>query len=270
MTIGNETYQSIVNRWPILGNFIPDQYIRTIDSARMMMQYAADREREALACANKAIAAHNAGILTTADYRNYDDYRHKVYDTQVLWLQELRAALAQIPGGYVYGNRLPWPNWLKPLRPETPRNQTPMRLATPEAGVAGLGVLGVDDWIGVATVAIVVISLAVVAGILISTLGGGFQSWVVVHGQTAVISQSIEARVAALQQCIGSGGSASDCANAITHAVPAPSQAAIDQFVQQSTGKGFVYYMGVAALAASVIGIGWYGWRQGWFGKAKG
>lgn len=266
MTIGASSYQSIVNEYPILGSIIPDNYIRSIDSARMMMQYAAEQERAALVCANKVIANHNRGILTESDYRNYAAYRHKVYDTQVLYLRQLRAALYQIPGGTTIANQLPWPTWLKPVRPESPRNLTPMRLVTPGAnGTAGLGAFGVDDWVGVAVIAIIVISIAAVASIIVTQISSSFQQWIVLNGQTAVIETAIEARQEAFQACVEAGTNAETCAVQVRSAVPSPSQAAIDHFVQQSTGKGFVYYAGIVAMGTIVLGVGWYGWRQGWF-----
>lgn len=269
MTIGQQDYQSIVNKWPILGQLIPDSMVRDIDTARMMMQFASQAEQAALRAANRAIAAHNAGLMTTSDYANYDAYRHKIYDTQVLWLRSLRQALYNVPGGSIYANRLPWPNWLKPLRPETPRNQTPMRLATDGSqGTAGLGIVGIDDWIGVATIAVLAIAATVIAGLVITNLSAGFQQWILVRGQTSVIESAIDARRSAFEACVAGGGSATDCAQQVAHAVPAPSQAAIDNFIQQSSGdKGFVWYMGILAISLLAGGTVWYGWREGWFNQ---
>lgn len=272
-TIGYFNYQSVINDYPILRNIIPNDIVEQIDSARMMLQYAKLVERQAFEAGNAVIAAHNAGYLTQSDYTNYDAFRHKVHDTQVAWLLALRQMLAQLPGGSIAAGQIPWPGWLTPLRPSTPRGVPAMVFrGSPPPSTAGLGVAGADDFVGVAAIAAVAIGATLLAGFIVQRLSEAFQQWIITHGQTEVITTSVNARRAAYEACIAAGTSSAQCAQQVVAAIPAPSQAAMDAFIRNSasSGRGAVWYFGAFALSATVIGIGWYGWRQGWFTKQKG
>lgn len=267
-TTGMIAYNSIINEHPWMRTWIPDNFVRDIDGARQMFQFAAETERQALAVANKAISAHNRGALTASDYTNYDLFRHKVYDTQVAWLRQMRASLANVPGGSVYASRIPWPTWLAPLRASTPRNVPQMRLAAPPSGTAGLGVVGADDavaWTGVAVTITIVIAVAVIAGVIITQFSSSFQNWIIVRAQTGVLSDAIDARTTAFNACVTAGTSAEACATQVQNAIPAPSQQAIDEFYQATSGKGVVWYVGLGAITLALGGLAYYGYTKGWY-----
>ena len=261
MTVGAQTYQSIVDQYPILRDLIPDQIVREIDSARMMVQFAATSERNAFDVANKAIAAHNAGILTSSDYANYDLFRHKVYDTQVAWLRSIRAFLYELPGGSVVANQLPWPQWLKPLRPETPHNVVPMVYVgsvSTGSGVSGLGAFGGDDFIAVAGIIAGAVLIGYLAQLTVDKITSAWRQWVLVSGQTSAMNTSVTARRDAFNACVRAGTDAATCQRTVTGAIPAPSQQAIDNFMnrteQDSDGHGAVWYLGLF----TAIGVGVY------------
>jgi len=267
-TIGEVAYSSIVNDHPWMGQIVPDQYIRTIDSLRQMLDYAAYAEREAFATANKVIAAHNRGALLPADYTNYDHYRHTVHDAQVAWLRATRSALAVVPGGNLYAARIPWPGWLTPLRATTPRNVPQMRLVVPTGGAAGLGVTGAEETVGFAGVAItiaIIIAGAVLIGMVIHYFSTTIGNWMVLHQQTAVLRDAITARTTAFDACVNAGTSAESCAAQVRAAIPAPSQAAIDHIFEQTAGKGALWYLGLATALAITAGGTYYGYQKGWF-----
>jgi hypothetical protein len=140
-----------------------------------------------------------------------------------------------------------------------------MRLAAPGvSGVSGLGVLPVA-WAGVAVTAVAIITAGVVAVFVVSYLSDGFKQWMVVHGQTSVIEDAVDARAEAFAACVAAGTSADACTRAVVAAVPAPSQAAIDQFMAQTTGKGALWYVGLLAVSAVAAGGIYYGYQKGWF-----
>jgi hypothetical protein len=264
MTFGLTTYQSVVNQWPIVGQLVPDSIVRDIDNVRMLFEFAAKTERDALATANRTVDAHNRGILTANDYRNYDAFRHKTYDTQVTWLREIREQLYAIPGGSVYANRIPWPTWLQPIRPESPRNLVAQSLTTSvTSGAAGLGAAPL--FVGVAGIVLIVV-LGLLAAFVFDRMADGARQWMVLKAQSSAIDTSIEARRDAFNACVQAGSSAEVCAAQVAAAIPAPSQAAIDRFVNQSSDtKGFVYYAGIFTIIAGLGGFVWYGNKQGWF-----
>lgn len=266
MTFGLTNFTSIVNKYPIVGQLVPDSTVRSIDNARMLFEFAAQTERDALATANRVIEAHNAGLLTRNDYANYDAFRHKTYDTQVRWLRQIRSQLYALPGGSIYANRIPWPGWLPALRPETPRTVPTVRGITSASELSGLGaapVLGLPLIAGIALLVVV----GLLAAFVVDRFSSGAQTWMILKAQSSAIDNSIEARRDAFTACVQAGTNAETCAQQVRNAIPAPSQAAIDAFVRQSTGKGVAYYVGVVTIVAAVVGLGWWGYRQGWWGS---
>ncbi len=272
MTIGSNTLRSLLAEYPTIERFVPDAFVTMVDTTQAIFEYMRDAEARVLATANDFAMLHNAGAALPEDYTNYAKFRRRVFDTQVVTSAAIRSLVFVMPGGSVLAAQIPAPTMLREITPASSRNLPTQQGVVGGAALQGLGAAPAAPFVLVFG-AIAIIAAGVLLYFTIDALIAPFREWMLLDAQRGAIAVAVNARKEAFSACLASGQSAQVCAVTVAQAIPAPTQAAINDLVTRdpptTNSRGFVWYAGATLIGVTLLGTVWYGWREGWF-KQKG